>query len=68
MNIYQFMNESPMLTFFLGWMITWMIAYIIVMPIKFFFRSRNIAVRGWPPEHLDADGDFNEDGVDNLKK
>jgi len=23
-------------------------------------RSRNIREQGWPPEHLDADGDFKE--------
>jgi len=24
-------------------------------------RSRNIIARGWPPPHLDADGDFKEE-------
>lgn len=24
-------------------------------------RSRNIKHQGWPPSHLDADGDFKED-------
>jgi len=23
-----------------------------------YLRHRNIAARGWPPEHCDADGDF----------
>lgn len=26
---------------------------------KFLVRSINIAIRGWPPAHLDADGDAN---------
>lgn len=26
-------------------------------------RSKNIAAKGWPPPHLDADGDFKTDGV-----
>ena len=25
-------------------------------------RSRNIVARGWPPNHLDADGDFESTG------
>lgn len=29
-------------------------AHLIKMP----FRIINIALRGWPPAHLDADGDF----------
>ena len=29
--------------------------------IKLFVRQRNISKHGWPPEHLDADGDFKTD-------
>lgn len=57
MNIWQFMSDSPWLTFFL--------AIILVQPIIWPFklvnrwiRHRNIVAKGWPPEHLDADGDF----------
>jgi hypothetical protein len=56
MNIYQFMSDSPWLSFFL--------AYAFVeCTVKLggrILRSINIAIRGWPPGHLDADGDFQE--------
>jgi hypothetical protein len=39
--------------------------FIIVCAIyyafKFTLRSINIAIRGWPPAHLDADGDFKKE-------
>jgi hypothetical protein len=27
---------------------------------KYYFRSLNIKNHGWPPSHLDADGDFKQ--------
>lgn len=54
----------------------WVLAFIIIvlalvivgnatrclyLLCKFLIRSINIACRGWPPEHLDADGDRNPD-------
>lgn len=30
-----------------------------------FLRSRNIKNQGWPPEHLDADGDFKPERKEN---
>jgi hypothetical protein len=40
------------------------VAWTVVQPIRLGFRawnrllrSQNIAARGWPPSHLDADGD-----------
>lgn len=48
------MRESPWLTFFLFWILIGTIARICNRII----RSRNIKHQGWPPLHLDADGDF----------
>jgi hypothetical protein len=33
--------------------------------ISRFLRSINIFTRGWPPSHLDADGDFKQETTTN---
>lgn len=57
MTILQFMGEHPILSFF--------IAYLSVEGAVRIgsrgFRSINILARGWPPAHLDADGDWKPD-------
>lgn len=43
------------------WMTFWIFIVLLCVTgdaIKFTFRTINIAAHGWPPEHLDADGDF----------
>lgn len=57
MTIFQFMSESPLLTFCMCYMLT-------VTPLKMWksvVRHLNIRKAGWPPPHLDADGDFKPD-------
>jgi hypothetical protein len=54
MNIFQFMSESPWLTFFL----TVVICESIVKLLNRTFRHWNIRLHGYPPPHCDADGDF----------
>lgn len=54
MNIYQFMSDSPYLTFFLVLILIEGFYKIV----NRFFRTLNIRKNGWPPEHCDADGDF----------
>jgi hypothetical protein len=39
----------------------------IITPLRLFIRSRNIKRHGWPPPHLNADGDFNKKD-DNEEK
>lgn len=56
MNIYEFMSESPILTFF----IVLIIAQALAAIFKYLLGCVNIAKSGWPPEHLDANGDFKE--------
>lgn len=57
MDFWQFMNNSPFLTFFLALIL----ASVIKTPFwafNRFMRHLNIRKAGWPPPHCDADGDF----------
>ena len=63
-DLFQFASENPWLAFFLALIVS----STIVAPFKIAFqaynrklRSMNIAAHGWPPAHLDADGDFKSD-------
>lgn len=57
MNIWQFMADNPVTTIILA-----VIAATCFKTVFWAFnrhlRSRNIVAMGWPPEHVDADGDF----------
>jgi hypothetical protein len=67
----QFAGQHPITAVFLGWVafsislaLVWLASAVIEMPFNYGFRaynrrlcSRNISLRGWPPPHLDADGD-----------
>lgn len=59
MNVYEFMSNSPWLTFFLAMLLL----KAAVAPFKFLFRHLNIRAKGWPPAHVDADGDLRDDGT-----
>lgn len=52
--MWQFMSEHPTAAFFIAWVLAW----AFVSPFRLYFRSRNIQAQGWPPDHLDADGDM----------
>lgn len=55
MTLYQFMSDSPFLTFFLALIG----AGLIALPFKLlnrYLRHRSIREKGWPPAHVDADG------------
>jgi len=58
MDIFQFMSDSPFLTFFLACIIGGVVKHIFTMCINRPLRAMNIRKHGWPPEHCDADGDF----------
>ena len=58
MNIFEFMSDSPWLSFFLGCMLAQVIIYIFFTLPNRFIRHLNIRAKGWPPSHCDADGDF----------
>jgi hypothetical protein len=57
MTIFQFMAESPFLTFCMCYMLT----VTLLRMWKAVVRHLNIRKAGWPPPHLDADGDFKDD-------
>ena len=65
MNIYEFMGDSPVLTFFLAWFIA---TCVVDLPKVFFrylidrpLRHWTIRKHGYPPAHCDVDGDFKDD-------
>ena len=61
MNAFEFMSKSPILTFFLAWFL----ADTVCRVYKLSMRHMNIRKHGWPPEHLDADGDLKEVKADD---
>jgi hypothetical protein len=64
MNAWEFMGEHPILTFFLATIV----AHMFTHPFKLinrWIRHRNIAIAGWPPDHLDADGDVHRKESDS---
>ena len=58
MDIFTFMSESPVLTFFLAVGAGEVIVRIIVNLPNRVLRHWNIRKHGYPPAHCDADGDF----------
>lgn len=69
MSIYEFMIESPATTLILalfalialGFVLT-LILSLTFKPFNRWIRHKNIVAKGWPPPHLDADGDFKPEG------
>lgn len=55
-DFYQFAGVHPFLTFALAY-ISYCIVAIPFNLVNRCIRSRNIKNAGWPPPHLDADGD-----------
>ncbi|QEL19326.1 hypothetical protein [Limnoglobus roseus] len=54
MTALDFMSNSPYLALFRFWLILRIVTGIALAQI----RHLNIRLAGWPPAHLDADGDF----------
>lgn len=66
MNIYEFMDRNPWLTFFI---VMFVGQYFCVVTCRFvnrIVRHLNIRSQGWPPAHCDADGDFKNQGESEL--
>lgn len=57
MNVFEFMAESPFLTFVLAWMFF----ELVRRSWKMAMRCLMVRKQGWPPPYLDADGDFKPD-------
>lgn len=61
MNIWQFAADNPVTSIILA--VLALLAWQVVFNTIFLIfnrrqRTRNIETKGWPPAHLDADGDF----------
>ncbi len=54
MNAFEFMGKHPILTFLLACIL----ADLVCKIWRRLIRHLNIRRHGWPPVHLDADGDF----------
>ena len=60
-DIFAFADQNIWAVFWLGLVI---IINITAM-INRLFRTIRVIIRGWPPEHLDIDGDFKTGIADN---
>ena len=57
-ELYAFIAGSPWVSFFLAWLLLHLIVKIMNIFIVRPLRVINIWLNGWPPPHLDADGDW----------
>lgn len=60
-EFYAFAGEHPILTFFLAWIVAWVVCHFGNLIFNRTYRAIKVLVRGWPPSHLDADGDWKPD-------
>lgn len=56
-DFFNFASNSPFLTFFLACIVGGVIRAAFRL-ITRLYRMIMVASRGWPPAHLDADGDW----------
>jgi len=63
-EITEFVNVNPFISFIIITLMFFLIKYMIYVVPNRILRSRNIKNKGWPPEHLDADGDFKSEDND----
>lgn len=63
-EFYAFAGEHWLLTWcalWLVWGVLWLAVVIVTLPLRIIVRTLRavvVAIRGWPPAHLDADGDW----------
>lgn len=58
---FNFLGEHPILATFVLCTVYYTIKHITFVLPNRFLRHLNIRKCGWPPIHLDADGDFKEE-------
>ena len=66
MSVYVFAGVHPVLVFFLACLFTVQVVSVSCMVQSIFtrfIRHLNISKAGWPPAHLDADGDWKPENV-----
>lgn len=54
MDFWKFADQNPWLIFALAVLFYWALTLLWSR----FMRHLNVRSKGWPPPHLDADGDF----------
>lgn len=64
MNLFEFMSDSPYLSFFLALILGQIIIGLVVNLPNRIMRHWNIRKHGYPPAHCDADGDFRKEEED----
>lgn len=60
MNMWDFLHQHPFIAWCLAWSV-WGIYGIAILALRLVnrcLRTVMVVFRGWPPPHLDADGDF----------
>ena len=66
MSFYDFAGAYPVLVFFLALLFVVMVGTVSRGVLSIFTRAirhLNIRKAGWPPAHLDADGDWKPENV-----
>lgn len=58
-ELYAFIAGSPWVSFFLAWLMAWSFRIFCIYFINRPLRTMKVMKHGWPPSHLDADGDIN---------
>ncbi len=56
-DLLSFAGDHPILAFFLICSVYYLLRFIVIRG----YRTINVVCRGWPPAHLDADGDWKPD-------
>lgn len=59
-SLLHFMGEQVFLAFFMICSTYYLLRAVFYLVPNRIIRHLNIRARGWPPEYLDADGDFKE--------
>lgn len=61
----EYALAHPFFTFILALVLVLLVFQLLMTPFRVvnrWLRHKNIVARGWPPEHLDADGDVVKKG------
>ena len=64
MNIYEFMDYHPFLTFLIACGIYYILVAVFYKLPRAIMKHRNIAKYGYPPAHCDAEGNFKKENED----
>lgn len=60
MSAWDFWNAHPFIAWCALWLV-WMVVPLATLPLRLAIRTYRcvmVCARGWPPPHVDADGDW----------